>query len=40
LVEAASCGIPCVSVSVGEIPFIWKDEEQMLFAKRDAADFA
>lgn len=40
LVEAASCGIPCVSVSVGEIPFIWKENEQMLFAKREAADFA
>ncbi|MFZ6009075.1 MAG: glycosyltransferase family 4 protein [Bacteroidota bacterium] len=30
LVEAASCGIPVVSNKVGEIPLLWKDEEDML----------
>jgi len=28
--EAACCGIPVVSFSVGEIPFLWKDEENIL----------
>lgn len=30
IVEAASCGIPVVSTSVGEIPYLWKHEESML----------
>lgn len=32
IVEAASCGIPVVSFNVGEIPFLWKDEETILLA--------
>jgi glycosyltransferase involved in cell wall biosynthesis len=32
VVEAASSGIPVVSFSVGEIPFLWKDEENILLA--------
>ncbi len=31
--EAASCGIPIVSGKVGEIPFLWKHGENMLFAE-------
>jgi glycosyltransferase involved in cell wall biosynthesis len=30
LVEAASCGIPIVTSSVGEIPKMWKDETEVL----------
>ena len=30
VVEAASCGIPIVSNSVGEIPFLWKEQEDIL----------
>lgn len=33
LVEAASSGIPIVSTSVGEIPYIWKDGETALLVK-------
>lgn len=40
LVEAAACGIPCVSVPVGEIPYLWKDEENMIFCERDTASMA
>jgi len=40
LMEAGACGIPCVSVKVGEIPFLWKDEQNVLFAEREATDFA
>jgi len=29
LMEAASCGIPIVSVRVGEIPYLWKHEESI-----------
>jgi glycosyltransferase involved in cell wall biosynthesis len=29
LMEAASCGIPIVSVSVGEIPYLWKHDVSM-----------
>jgi len=36
LVEAASCGVPIVSFRVGEIPLLWKDEENILLA--DYAD--
>lgn len=32
IVEAASCGIPIVSFNVGEVPFLWKDEENILLA--------
>jgi glycosyltransferase involved in cell wall biosynthesis len=33
LVEAACSGIPMVSTKVGEIPFMWKEDEEMLMAK-------
>jgi glycosyltransferase involved in cell wall biosynthesis len=32
VVEAASCGIPIVSTPVGELPLLWKDEKNILFA--------
>lgn len=40
IIEAGSCGIPCVSVSVGEIPYIWKDRENIILAERTPEDFA
>lgn len=30
VMEAASCGIPIVSTNVGEIPYLWKDGENIL----------
>ncbi len=33
LVEAASCGIPIISTSVGDIPFSWIDNENILLVK-------
>ncbi len=41
VMEAAACGIPIVSTCVGEIPFLWKDEEEILMVeKHDAMLFA
>jgi glycosyltransferase involved in cell wall biosynthesis len=40
LIEAGACGIPCVSVGVGEIPYIWKDRENIIISGRDSNDFA
>lgn len=41
LVEAASCGIPIVSTSVGEIPYLWQHEENMLLVNSfNESDFA
>lgn len=33
VLEAASCGIPIVSVKVGEIPFLWKHGQDILMAE-------
>ena len=33
LIEAASCGIPIVSTSVGEIPFSWEHEKNIILVK-------
>ena len=38
LVEAASCGVPIVSTDVGEIPYIWEDNKNMLLVKKNASD--
>lgn len=35
VVEAAACGIPIVSNPVGEIPFLWQNEVDMLFAENN-----
>ena len=35
LVEAASCGIPIVSTSVGEVPLIWEDRKNILLSDVD-----
>jgi glycosyltransferase involved in cell wall biosynthesis len=40
IMESAACGIPCVCVPVGEIPYIWNDRVNILFARRDPEDFA
>ena len=32
MVEAASCGVPMVSMNVGEIPYMWKDRESIMLA--------
>ena len=40
LCEAASCGIPIISSSVGEIPYIWKHKCNILLSdKLNAAKF-
>lgn len=33
VVEAAACGIPVVSTKVGEIPYLWKHDENMLLVE-------
>lgn len=37
LIEAASCGIPIVSTSVGEIPLLWQNEKNALLGKENSA---
>jgi glycosyltransferase involved in cell wall biosynthesis len=36
VVEAAACGIPIVSNQVGEIPYLWKDNKEVLFAENNS----
>lgn len=38
VVEAAACGIPIVSNKVGEIPFIWTDQENILLVEENNVD--
>lgn len=38
LMEAASCGIPIVSVSVGEIPYLWRHEHSIRLATKQDAE--
>ncbi len=38
VVEAAACGIPIVSTNVGEIPFIWEHENNILLVNRYEAE--
>lgn len=33
VMEAAACNIPIVSPSIGEIPFLWEEDKEMLFIK-------
>jgi glycosyltransferase involved in cell wall biosynthesis len=33
MVEAANCGIPMVATNIGEIPYMWEDEKEILLAK-------
>lgn len=41
IIEAASCGIPIVSSSVGEIPYLWQHGENMMLVNSfDEKDFA
>jgi glycosyltransferase involved in cell wall biosynthesis len=35
LIEAAACGIPIVSTSAGEIPYIWEHEKDILLSERN-----
>lgn len=40
LVEAASCGLPIVSVRVGEIPFVWEHNINIKLSERDSLAFS
>lgn len=40
ILEAASCGIPIVSTNVGELPYIWEDNKEILLCTSDENEFA
>jgi len=40
VLEAAACGIPVVSTRVGEIPYIWKEGEEMFMCEAEAVQMA
>jgi glycosyltransferase involved in cell wall biosynthesis len=40
LMEAASAGIPSVCVPVGEIPYLWEHDSNILFAERNVSDYS
>ncbi len=41
VMEAASCGIPVVTTSVGELPYLWRSEENAMLVKSfDEKEFA
>lgn len=40
LIEAGACGIPIISTEVGEIPYIWTNGDNIVFAQRAPHDFA
>lgn len=40
VLEAASCGIPIVSTNVGELPYIWEDNKEILLCNSDENEFA
>jgi len=40
VLEAASCGIPIISTNVGELPYIWKNGEEILLCASNAKEFA
>jgi len=39
VLEAASCGIPIVSTRVGEIVYIWKENEEVMMADSNETEF-
>jgi L-malate glycosyltransferase len=38
VLEAAACGIPIVSTRIGEIPYIWKENKEMLMTELNSDD--
>jgi len=40
VLEAASCGIPIISTKVGEIPYIWVENKEILMCKSDVSEMA
>lgn len=40
LIEAAACGLPIVSTKVGEIPYLWEDQKEMILSERNPQSFA